>query len=298
MPHWIVTQDESGSSLMHFLQRHLREEMSLRAAKALIGRGSCTINGQIERFASRRLKRGERVSYFQKERVKKVPFQLEKKRILWEDEAVLCYDKPPHFETCGGELEAAMRAYHATLLPVHRLDKETSGILLFAKGKDCLRALTEAFKKRVVEKTYFAICQGSVQNSNGVITFSMAKKASFHGGALWGKKHGGCRAVTEWQRIQAGARASLLVCQPKTGRTHQIRVHLAEIGHPILGDILYGKQDSTLFCPTRQMLHAASLVFPHPISGSRMLVEAALPLDFVQTLSKVGLAGLEKDSHC
>jgi 23S rRNA-/tRNA-specific pseudouridylate synthase len=111
------------------------------------------------------------------------------------------------------------------------------------------------------------------------------KKQTFQGGAIWGSGKKGKPALTHWMCLDRGKHASLLQCELVTGRTHQLRVHCAEMHHPILGDILYAKCFFAPFRPKRQMLHAYRLSFPHPLTGEKIEVIASIPDDFFQALS-------------
>ena len=173
---------------------------------------------------------------------------------------------------------------------VHRLDKETTGVIVVAKTDKAHRALADQFATRSLKKFYVALVAGVPQLLSGTINSAIARHPTHRHRMTIGE--GGKPAKTTWERVEAyGDIAAMLRCQIFTGRTHQIRVHLKSLGHPILGDPLYGwKPDARLETqPERVMLHAEHLVLTHPISGKELELRAPLPKDFlamIKTLKK------------
>ncbi|MDA1334787.1 MAG: RluA family pseudouridine synthase [bacterium] len=169
---------------------------------------------------------------------------------------------------------------------VHRLDKDTSGVLLITKTGNAFRHFKELFKERKIRKIYLALVVGSVRDDSGIIDEPLARSTKNFEKRVVGGEQGKSRdAVTEYKvRERFGNKFTLLEVSPKTGRTHQIRSHLAHIGYPIVCDELYaGKRN---VCPTtlkRQFLHAFRLDFALP-SGEHMTLEAPLPQDLEKTL--------------
>jgi 23S rRNA pseudouridine1911/1915/1917 synthase len=171
---------------------------------------------------------------------------------------------------------------------VHRLDKETTGVIVVAKTDKAHRALADQFSSRTLKKEYLAIVAGVPQLLSGTIDRAIARHPTHRHRMTVGE--GGKPARTAWERVEAfGDIAALLRCQIFTGRTHQIRVHLKSLGHPILGDALYGwKPDARLARqPERVMLHAEHLVLTHPISGKELDLRAPLPKDFQQMIKEL-----------
>ena len=176
---------------------------------------------------------------------------------------------------------------------VHRLDKETTGVIVVAKTDKAHRALADQFATRSLKKFYVALVAGVPQLLSGSITAAISRHPTHRHRMTIGE--GGRPARTDWERAEAfGDVAALMRCQIFTGRTHQIRVHLKSLGHPILGDPLYGWKPDTRIPekqqPARVMLHAEHLVLTHPISGKELDLRAPLPKDFVammKTLKKV-----------
>ena len=170
---------------------------------------------------------------------------------------------------------------------VHRLDKETSGAVVFARSRETLRALQELFRRHDVEREYVAIVEGRVEKDSGTIGLDLVRDAGDRrrGTARGGKT--GLRAVTHYRMLQPMANATLLALRLETGRTHQIRVHLAAIGHPVVGDTVYRpkRQPGPALEARRQMLHARTLGLRHPQTGERMLVSSEPPADFRERLA-------------
>jgi len=164
---------------------------------------------------------------------------------------------------------------------VHRLDKDTSGIMLIAKNQKTFDHLKSQFQNRLVNKTYRAICFGNPKHEGGVIEGTISLKPGTTKRTVYKGKMPK-EAVTEYKVLERFENASLLEIYPKTGRTHQVRVHLASINHPVLGDKLYSSKTSKkIFIPKmeRQMLHAHSIEF-ETLKGKKMMLIADEPEDF------------------
>jgi RluA family pseudouridine synthase len=173
---------------------------------------------------------------------------------------------------------------------VHRLDKETTGALLIAKSVDAREALVHLFRERLVEKIYYAIVDRVPAAEKGCSRGFYGKIGMFQGQTRWGtRSQGPYRAETYWKRISKGEDAALLACQPITGRTHQIRVHLAEMGHPILVDRQYSTSYACQYFAKRPLLHSLRIRFVHPIIGQQMDVTAPLPRDFTEAMEALDL---------
>ena len=217
--------------------------------------------------------------------------------VLYEDKHMLAVNKAPgmvvHPGAATGEdtLVHALLAHCAGSLSgiggverpgiVHRLDKETTGVIVVAKSDAAHRALADQFATRSLKKEYVALVAGVPQLLSGTIDRAIARHPIHRHRMTVGE--GGKPARTAWERAEAfGDVAALVRCQIFTGRTHQIRVHLKSLGHPILGDALYGwKADPRMpVQPERVMLHAEHLVLAHPISGKELDLRAPLPPDF------------------
>jgi 23S rRNA pseudouridine1911/1915/1917 synthase len=211
--------------------------------------------------------------------------------IIYEDDDLICLNKPPglvvhpaagHWQ---GTLVNAILDHCAQvsqggnpLRPgiVHRLDKDTSGCILVAKNDTAHAALARQFADRSAQKTYLAVVRGRPRATGGVVTGAIARHP-VHRQRMAISRHPGARAAeTTWKVLQSADNLSLLECRPKTGRTHQIRVHLKHLGHPIAGDRVYGGGADF----PRQLLHAWKIAVDHPSTGERLAFEAPVPDDF------------------
>jgi 23S rRNA pseudouridine955/2504/2580 synthase len=227
----------------------------------------CFVNNLVERFGSRRVKRGDCISIW----IEKSPlFCKESDRILYEDAHLLVYNKPPYLTS-----EKLGSLTHCLL--VHRLDRDTSGLILLAKNREAQSLLEKQFKERAIHKEYFAWVQG-ITEPQGIISGKMGPLARREGAVVFAMVSNGLWSQTEWRRVDCKDNRSLLLCTPLTGRTHQIRVHLKHIGHPIIGDFTYGSKE---YADTfRPLLHASALFFTHPLTKETLSFSLPPPPDF------------------
>lgn len=223
-------------------------------------------------------------------------------QIIYEDEGFMVLNKPAGFPVHGGSgvssgvIEALrqIRPESRFLELVHRLDKETSGCLLVAKKRSVLKYLHELFRGDGVEKTYLALLAGQWQRKKQEVNAPLLKNILKSGERMVVVSKKGKSAETYFVRLRKFADATLVHASPKTGRTHQIRVHAAWLGHPIVGDDRYGDAESNKNFRNRGykrlFLHAEQLRFIHPVSGELMHFNATLPqelqdlLDHEQTI--------------
>jgi 23S rRNA pseudouridine1911/1915/1917 synthase len=184
---------------------------------------------------------------------------------------------------CEGELSGIGGVERPGI--VHRLDKETTGLLVVAKNDAAHRALADQFASRTLRKEYVALVSGVPKTDSGTVDRSISRHPVHRHRMTTGE--GGRPSRTDWTvEKKFGEHAALVRCRIHTGRTHQIRVHLKSLGHPVLGDETYGwKQNPALPEPPRVMLHAEHLVFAHPVSAKVMDLTAPLPKDFKQMLA-------------
>jgi 23S rRNA pseudouridine1911/1915/1917 synthase len=223
-------------------------------------------------------------------------------RVLFEDEHILAIDKPAgiavHPTPHGGEsLAESVLAYAQGKLAraagegrpglVHRLDRETSGVLLFAKDDGSYQALVQQFLDHRVMKFYDALAQGCPGRDSGIIDAPIGRDPRHR--TRMAVLPRGRTAHSEWVvRGRFLENFTHLSVKITTGRTHQIRVHLASIGHPILGDRLYGfiPEKFPSLSPERNLLHASEICFFHPVSGEAMAIRAPRPLDMEQLIGR------------
>jgi RluA family pseudouridine synthase len=211
--------------------------------------------------------------------------------ILYEDDALLFVNKPAGMVVQRGYdadepvlLELAA-AYAGHLFLMQRLDRGTSGVIFFSKRTDINAKLTRQFEKRIIQKRYLALCEGEIAERQ-TIDAPLARI----GPISFGVRDEGKRAVTTIEPIEATRRGSLLSIRLHTGRTHQIRVHLAAIGHPLVGDWLYGERNDV-----RPMLHAAELAMMHPLTNAPLRVAAPVPKDFLASAADRGIVSRSED---
>jgi 23S rRNA pseudouridine1911/1915/1917 synthase len=176
----------------------------------------------------------------------------------------------------GGELRPGI---------VHRLDKDTSGLLLVAKNDAAQLALSEQLSARSMEKHYRALVEGNLREDSGRIEAAIARSKKDRKKMAVDEE--GREAITEWTVLQRGNGVTLLDVHILTGRTHQIRVHTKHIGHPVCGDPIYGSPKGAKV--SRLMLHAYSLTFTHPRTGERMTFTADLPEEFIRSMRSHGI---------
>ena len=158
---------------------------------------------------------------------------------------------------------------------VHRLDKDTSGLIIIAKNDDAHNKLTEMFKDKTIEKTYICICKGNFKEKSGRIESLIGRDPKDRKKMAVVDKNGK-NAITNYEVIDEVENFSLMRIKIETGRTHQIRVHMKSLNHPIIGDSVYGRAGIA----TRQMLHSYTLEFKHPITGKELKIKGPIPNDF------------------
>ncbi|HHY10211.1 MAG TPA: RluA family pseudouridine synthase [Firmicutes bacterium] len=275
-------------------------KLSRSQIKRLIDRGLITVNGVTVK-AGYSLQPGDEIFAAVPKRPKP---SLEPENIMldivYEDEDLAVVNKPkglvvhPSAGNWQGTLVNALLFHFPRLAKgsgkyrpgiVHRLDKDTSGLMLVAKNDASYNHLLLQFKKRLVRRHYLALVQGVLRQAEGFIDKPIGRHPKNR--KKMAVLEGGRRAYTSYTVLERFHRHSLLLCRLKTGRTHQIRVHLAGIHHPLVGDVLYGFRSNNLGAKS-QVLHAFYLGFTHP-SGRFMEFESEPPLEFKEILRKARL---------
>jgi RluA family pseudouridine synthase len=273
---YVVSKVEAGQPLQVFLS--LKLSVSKRVAKTLLDERVVWVNRRCVWMTHHTLHQGDTVEVpaaCQPKSKASVPAPAAKIRVLVEDDYYLVADKPSGMLSVGeGSAEEILRAQtqQPGLKAVHRLDRDTTGCLLVAKSAAAFDAAVAVFKTRRVTKQYQAIVFGRFDRSSSTIDQALD----------------GERAVSHIQREASSKDASFLNVKIETGRTHQIRRHLASIRHPVLGDREHGvkfARDPRLLTIPRQMLHASGLELPHPLmSGKTLKAHSPLPADFRRCL--------------
>jgi 23S rRNA pseudouridine955/2504/2580 synthase len=290
-----ITEESSDQRLDNFLMTRLKGVPKSHIYR-IVRKGEVRVNkGRID--VSYRLKAGDSVRIppirlATREEITFIPQNLKNELehgVLFEDESFLILNKPAGFAVHGGsgihsgviEGLRSIRPNAPSLELVHRLDKDTSGCLLIAKKRSVLRQLHEMFRGEGIQKTYLALLSGKWARKKLIVNAPLQKYINKGGERMVVISSSGKEAETLFQRIKIFKSATLVHALPKTGRTHQIRVHAASLGHPIIGDDRYGQDDTNKLFKTkgysRMFLHAQFLEFKHPVTGELMKVTAPLP---------------------
>lgn len=305
-----VDRPASGLRLSRCVANQLAD-LSVRAAKDLIDRGRVFVNNQRITKASASVQEGQWIEVYPHDGSKRV--RLHEEDILWAGEALVAVNKPSGLlvygtqgvteETVLPQLEGLLkktgrwRPRQDHLALVHRLDRDTSGLLLVARDEKSASALERQFKQKTVEKRYLALARGRPAKERFRQVSEVAAKRPAHGSneprgkrmpAAARKGRQGPKGETEFKVLETFDNCALIEARPLTGRTHQIRVHLAQVGHPVLGDIVYGPEKCAEIlyrAIPRQMLHASFLGVEDPEGGGRIELTAPLPDDMKRVLT-------------
>lgn len=292
---FVVEEEDKGTRLDQYLVKQL--DLTRTIVQNLIKENNIKVNNEKTKVAYK-IEPNDSVRVYIPEVVEKdIEAEDIKLDIVYQDGDIAIINKysgmvvhPAHGHYSGTLVNAILfqikdlSGINGEMRPgiVHRLDKDTSGLIIVAKNDKAHTKLTEMFKNKEIKKTYLAIVKGKVSKETGRIETNIGrdekdrKKMSVSRDEKKGKL-----AITTYKVIDSNERYSLLDVNIETGRTHQIRVHMKHIGYPILGDIVYGRPDNKIM---RQMLHAYKLEFKHPITSEEMVLEAQLPKDFVEAL--------------
>ena len=295
---YALTADKDGERLDVFITRSIPDLTRSRASK-LIDEGHVTVDGAQTSKVSTKLRAGQGVAVTvpPPKSTKLEPEEMDLS-VVYEDGDLLVIDKP-----AGLAVHPSPGHYSHTLVNgvlahcddlsgiggekrpgiVHRLDKDTSGLIIVAKNDAAHVSLAEQLKERKVEKTYIALVEGLVTLPEGRIEAPIGRDAK-HRLRMAGVENGR-DARTTYRVLREVGHRTLLEVRPHTGRTHQTRVHLASIRHPITGDRLYGRRGDAPVA--RQFLHAQKLSFQHPRTGERLELEAPLAEDLQQALDEL-----------
>ncbi|MFH1387437.1 MAG: RluA family pseudouridine synthase [bacterium] len=301
-----ITSEQRGARLDQFLTAKEELGLSRSQIKLLIEAGNITVNGNATK-TGHKLKENDLVSLILPES-KPLSVQPEKipLKIVYEDDDIIVVNKPKGMVThpapgnYSGTLVNALLAHTklanlgAPLRPgiVHRLDKDTSGLIVAAKNDAAYLSLAKQIKDRTVEKTYLALVHGIMKEDDGIIEANIGRHPVNR------KKMTAIKLQTSNFKLQTKSRTahtsykvlkrfdnySLLEVKIKTGRTHQIRVHMSHIGHPLVGDATYGKKNDP-FKNQGQFLHAYKLAFTHPKTGERLELQTDPPAELINPIS-------------
>jgi 23S rRNA pseudouridine1911/1915/1917 synthase len=281
---------EAGGRLDLFLAASV-PGLSRKQAKKLIDGRCVAVNGRIEPMASRELRSGEEVA------VRFPPAEAARPAesspaVIYRDESILAVNKPPNLPS--GPTKDPRRPHAQALVEraegerltlLHRLDRDTTGVLLFAREPEAAERMLASFRGREVEKVYLALVSGRTEPAFE----DVCHLREAPGSRVEVVRSGGMRAETSFRTLAFAEGHSLVEARPRTGRMHQIRVQLARLGHPIVGDALYGgaaaiRAGGREVAVPRQMLHALRVGFPHPGRQERREIAAEPPEDFLSVV--------------
>jgi 23S rRNA pseudouridine1911/1915/1917 synthase len=300
-----VSEWQAGLRLDQFLAQNL-QDVTRSQLIASVRAGQVLVDG-VGKKSSYRLKTGDNItgSLYFLPTIDVEPEEISLS-ILFEDEFLLAISKPPGLVVHPGSGNQTGTLVHGLLYHcgsiagvgdnvrpgiVHRLDKDTSGVMVVAKREKVHRQLVEAFKTRTIDKEYLALLHGILVEKQGRLVAPIGRHPVHR--QKMAVREAGRYAATHW-RVQKeyGGKFSLVKVGIETGRTHQIRVHMAHLGHPVAGDGVYGKNPGKEF--PRQLLHASRIRFTHPITGVIIAIEAPLWPDFIDVLDR--LESQERDN--
>ena len=314
-----VSGDEAGLRLDRWFQRHF-PELSHGALQKLLRTGQVRLDGKrvegkdrVEPGQTVRLPPGVNAAPEPSSlsRPKAAKPQLSEREtqeiqslVIHRDDWVIALNKPSGLAVQGGSgterhvdglLDGLRFGFEDRPRLVHRLDKDTSGLLLIARTGQAAKRLSESFRDRETEKLYWAVVVGVPPRMEGAIDLPLAKRPGARDRETMQVDHEeGQKALTHFKVMdRAGDRAALLALWPRTGRTHQLRVHCAEIGCPILGDRKYGGEEALLSAVAdsrRLHLHARRLTLPHPSGKGTLRLQAEPPAHFKRTLEAFGFS--------
>lgn len=281
--------------------------LSRRRAKAIVDMGGAYVNKKRVRIASKTVGKGDRIDVEYNEKLfdpgKKEELRLKPEDILYFANDIIIINKPAGLPSQATRDQAVLHAIplleklltemghgKLDLQLVHRLDKDTTGALMVATNKDTMTFLTDQFRQHTIQKTYHALAWGLIEKAFEIKCMLSAIQPNT--GKVKVVKAGGRSSQTFFELLKnyPGLRLSLVSCRPITGRSHQIRVHLDEAGHPIIGDKVYGEgkrhklPDELLQLASHQLLHAASIRFQPAIGADLVEVKAPYPASFADFL--------------
>ncbi|MGB7725615.1 MAG: RluA family pseudouridine synthase, partial [Dehalococcoidales bacterium] len=292
---YVFTADKAGFRLDKFVSENC-PGLSRSQAQKLIDEGNVLVNGTVEK-SSHKTEAGEKIEITVPPPAPTglLPVAIPVK-IIYEDDDLLVIDKPAGLTVHPAPGHPSHTLVNAVLSHlneieddgevtrpgiVHRVDKDTSGVMLVAKNNVALANLADQFKARTVKKTYITLVKGILRPDKGVIDAPIGRDSGDRKKMAVTGESRGRAARTNYRVIRYAGKNTLLEIMPETGRTHQIRVHLAAIGYPVFGDITYGKKSAFL---NRQFLHAQKIGFNLPATGKWVEFESPLPEDLEQAL--------------
>ena len=294
-----IVEEDAGQRLDQVIPGKVAE-LSRSLTKRIIDLGGVHVNGQRVRRCGLLVHRGDRVEVYV-DGGPTDPFRLCGEHVLFRDRYLIAVNKPAGVETQPTPSRYKGTLYEALLVYLHdpfrprdepelgmaqRLDRETSGVLVFSTHPRSHGPLTRAVSGREVRKRYLALVKGNPTPPEGEIRSLLARNRATN--RTKSVQKGGKEAVTRYRILESWDSAALVEVEILTGRSHQIRAHMAEAGHPLLGDVKYGGPSSINGFPVaRQMLHSWRLDLPHPMTGDPLALEAPLPKDMSDLVERL-----------
>jgi len=266
---------EVGQKLAPFIKGALKEKFSLKLIKKTIEKGACRLNGRMMSYSNHLLKKGDEIE------IVLIPLQTVQIETLYEDEFFLIINKPQGVMTDEKTLNSLV---NQKVLLVHRLDKETSGLLILAKTPEIKKKFEALFREKSLIKRYLGIVDGQVLEDAGTLEAPLEETKRAHHAVYVKKAVSGPVSLTFWKKLAIGGEASFLQFEIKTGSTHQIRAHADLFNHPLLGDPIYAKKPVCKKLAPSLMLHAYYLAFIHPVTQARVESYAHPPKPFMEFL--------------
>ncbi|WP_328803125.1 RluA family pseudouridine synthase [Ruoffia halotolerans] len=287
-PNMIYYTAKEPTELLKFMLEQLAPK-SRNAIKSMLTRGQFFIDGKAVTQHNHPLKKGDQVGMLSNKSFKKIE-TLEGLRILHEDDDIIVIDKDAGILSVAGKDHGEATAYRQLMhyvkadnrnnriFVVHRLDRDTSGVMVYAKSESIKDKLQENWQTLVKERIYTALVEGSVRRDKGRIESWLTESKTMK---VYSSRYdnGGKHAVTHYTKKQGNVNYSLLEVQLETGRKNQIRVHMEEIGHPVAGDKKYGAKTNPL---KRLGLHATTIAFEHPRTGKVVKFSSPAPKGFLK----------------
>jgi 23S rRNA pseudouridine1911/1915/1917 synthase len=276
---------EAGELLLFLLDK--LKGQGRNSVKSLLAHGQVSVDDRVEKLYNHSLKPGQTVTV-RKDRVSVAPTMIGLK-IVYEDDDVIVVNKEAGLLSIASELETEMTAYRQLtshvrvndpsnrIFVLHRLDRETSGLMMFARSEKVQQKMQDNWNEVVKERLYVALVEGLVKKTSGTISSWLKESSTLK---MYSSPHpnDGQHAITHYKVLQANRNYSLLEVELETGRKNQIRVHMQDIGHPIASDKKYGARTKPF---ARLGLHARVLSFEHPRTGQLMRFETEVPKPFM-----------------
>ena len=296
-------EENAGERIDAFLASNL-QDVTRSWLQKLIEAGNVSVEGREKLAKNYKLRAGDRltVELPEPETLDVMPEDIPLD-IVYEDEYLLVVNKPAGMVVhpavgnytgtlvnavmfhCGDQLSSINGVVRPGI--VHRIDKDTSGLLVIAKTDAAHRGLAEQFAVHSIKRAYRAVVYNNIKEDDGRVDAPIGRNPKDRLKMAVVSADKGRRAVTNYHVLERSGKFTYVECRLETGRTHQIRVHMAYIGHPLLGDPLYGPRKG-MSGVTGQVLHAKELGFVHPITGKYMEFDSELPTEFVKALKKAG----------